>query len=127
MISKDFIRSILLNENQEIRDSILPLFESSKLSLVRNMTVLMLMVESMKANSLSEQIQSITKSFANVAAIVEEYDIKLPEEESLLEKCVKEIQEDGEAPTNSVAGIDASTPRIDPKKKDEDDDRIITP
>lgn len=126
--SQDFIRALLLKEDAQyqksIRESILPLLEESSASLTRKLCTLMVMVEDCHGKLLTECLQHIEKSFSKTVAVLEEYDIAMPEEEVKLESVVKNIQEEGEggapatsAPTNVTAGIEASVPRIYPKNK----------
>lgn len=137
--TQDFIKAVLLKESLEhseaIRAALLPLYEQhSNCSRVNMLTVTMMLVAESKQKSLESCLEYITKNFSKVISIVEEYGVKLPEEEVQLEQIVKAIAEDGEgaapaggegsAPTNVTAGIDASTPRIyrNKKRKEEDTD-----
>lgn len=118
--TKDFIRAVLLNESHEnnkaIRDVLLPLYEKHQSSIVNMLTVTMMLVNEARGKSLSECLLYIESNFSKVVSVVEEYHVKLPEEEVQLEQIVKEISEDGEAPANVTAGIDAGTPRIRTKQ-----------
>lgn len=136
--TQDFIKAVLLKESLEhseaIRAVLLPLYEQhSSCSRVNMLTVTMMLVTEAKDKSLDACLEYITKKFSKVINIVEEYSVKLPEEEVQLEQIVKAIAEDGEAgggaesaaPTNITAGIDASTPRIYRNKKRKDEENVV--
>lgn len=137
--TQDFIKAVLLKESLEhseaIRAALLPLYEQhSNCSRVNMLTVTMMLVAESKQKSLESCLEYITKNFSKVISIVEEYGVKLPEEEVQLEQIVKAIAEEGEgaapaggegsAPTNVTAGIEPTTPRIyrNKKRKEEDTD-----
>ena len=128
------VKAILLKENFEhrnqIRDTLLPLFEATDISMTNKLSVALLLASESKKYSLTEALDNVKKNFMNVVAILEEHDVKLPEEECALEAMVKKIYEEGEgggeapvgeAPTNVSANIDATTPRIYNKKKKKDE------
>ena len=121
--SKNFVRSILLNEEFESRDSIrealLPLYESTTGSMANKLAITLMLAEDAKSDSIEEQLDHIKKNFASVVGVIEQYEVKLPEEEVALEAMVASMFEEGEM--NVTAGIDASTPRIYPKKKKKED------
>lgn len=131
--TQDFIRAVLLKESlghsNVIRAALLPLYEQHETSIVNKLTVTMLLIQESKAKSLDACLEYITKNFNKVIKIVEEYAVKLPEEEVQLEQIVKAIAEEGEgggdggaaAPTNVTAGIEPTTPRIYRKKRKEED------
>lgn len=140
--TQDFIKAVLLKESLEhsevIRAVLLPLYEKHDCSRVNMLTVTMMLVAEAKDKSLDACLEYITKNFSKVINIVEEYGVKLPEEEVQLEQIVKAIAEEGEGgapagdggtpPTNVTAGIDAATPRIyrNKKRKDDVDTVVIT-
>ena len=136
--TQDFIRAVLIKEsvdyNQVIRAAVLPLYEQHEsASFVNMLTVTMMLFAESKSKSLDVCLEHITKNFSKIIAIVEEYGVKLPEEEVQLEQIVKSLAEEGEgggssAPTNVTAGIDATTPRIyrDKKRKEETDVPVIS-
>lgn len=131
--NQDFIKAILLKESFEhcenIRATLLPLYEQHAGSYVNMLTVTMMLINESVDKSIVPCLEHIVKKFGKVIDIIEEYGIKLPEEEVQLEQIVKMIVEDGEsagatastAPTNVVAGIDPATPRIHRNKKLPDD------
>ena len=106
---QEIIKSILLNETTEYRQAV----RDSGKSMVQSMAVMLMLLKEDSATAL--------KKFPGTLAVIEEHDIKLPEEEAELEGIVKKIAEDGEgAPTSTMnvsAGIDSATPRIYPKGK----------
>lgn len=125
--SQDFIKSILLKpENSDMKmigESLVPLLVESESRLSEKLSV-MLMIFMGSKGQLNERIESIKSQFNKVLSIVNENCLKLPEEENQIKSCMKKISEEGEgaseAPTNVTAGIEASTPRINPgriKKK----------
>lgn len=139
--TQDFIKAVLLKESLEhseaIRAALLPLYERhSNCSRVNMLTVTMMLVAESKQKSLESCLEYITKNFSKVISIVEEYGVKLPEEEVQLEQIVKAIAEEGEGaapagdggasdvPANVTAGIEPTTPRIyrNKKRKEEDTD-----
>lgn len=142
--TQDFIRAMLLKESLEhsdvIRAALLPMYEQhSNCSRVNMLTVTMMLVAEAKDKSLDACLEYITQNFSKVMSIVEEYGVKLPEEEVQLEQIVKAIAEEGEGgapaggeggtpPTNVSAGIDAATPRIyrNKKRKEDVDISVIT-
>jgi len=113
-----------------IGESLVPFLLESDSTLQRKLSV-MLMIYKDSKGVLQERVESVKKQFKKVLSIVDENDLKLPEEENEIKSCMKKIDEEGEgavggvtggspAPTNVTAGIEASTPRIDPgriKKK----------
>lgn len=128
------VNAILLKENfdgrNEIRNALLPLFEATDVSMTTKLSVALLLASEKKNCSLTEALNNVKKNFSNVVAILEEHDVKLPEEECALEATVNKIYEEGdgggeapvgEAPTNVSANIDATTPRIYNKKKKKDE------
>lgn len=130
---QNIVKAILLKENfdgrDEIRNALLPLFEASDISMTSKLSVALLLASEKKNYSLSEALENVKKNFSNVVAILEEHDVKLPEEECALEAAVKKIYEEGEGgevvsdtPANVTANIDPSTPRIYPKKKKDESD-----
>lgn len=134
--TQDFIRAVLLKESLEsskaIRAALLPLYEQHQSSMTNMLAVTMLLVSESKDKSLEACLEYITKNFSKVISVVEEYGVKLPEEEVHLEQIVKAIAEEGEggggdasaAPTNVTAGIEPTTPRIyrNKKRKEEETD-----
>lgn len=110
------------DERSQILESLLPLFESVNAPMTKKLSVAILLATESKNRSLVEMLEYVKKNFVNVMSIIEEHDVKLPEEECALESTVKKIYEEGEAPANVTANIDATTPRIDPKKKKDESD-----
>lgn len=132
--SVDLVKALLAPNIQEscshAHSELLPLLKLEESSLQRKIECMLLLADTSDVFSESS-IKAIKDSFHKIVTIVEENDLKLPEEEFAIQQAIKEIQEEGEvaAPTNVSAGIDASTPRIDPKrrKKEKDDASIIVP
>lgn len=125
---QQIVKAILLKENfdgrDQIREVLLPLFESTNATMTNKLSIALLLATDNKNHNLTESLEHIKKNFKNVVAILEEHDVKLPEEECALESVVKKIYEEGEgsapasdAPANVTDNIDASTPRIYTKKK----------
>jgi hypothetical protein len=123
---EQIVKAMLLNEKfderSQITDALLPLFESVNAPMTKKLSVAILLATESKNRSLVEMLEYVKKNFVNVMSIIEEHDVKLPEEECALEATVKKIYEEGEAPANVTANIDATTPRIDPKKKKDESD-----
>jgi len=67
---------------------------------------------------LDARLEHIVSKFDDVVALIIENKLLLPEEECLIEHAIRIISEEGEAPANVSAGIDASTPRIKRKQTD---------
>lgn len=136
--SQDFVKAILLKEDfayrSMIREVLVPLFEQANTTMTNKLSVTMMLVQESQSKTLDECLAHIKKNFVAVIAIMEEYGIKLPEEEVALADAVKQISEEGEGaaspavgsttPTNVTAGIDSSTPRIYPRKRKKSDDEI---
>lgn len=135
--TKDFIRAVLVKESlnsTEIRAALLPLYEQHTTSMTNMLVVTMMLITESKCKTLDTCLDYITQNFGKVVSVVEEYGVKLPEEEVQLEQIVKEISEEGEAPvgggeapTNVTAGIDPTTPRIYRKRHKDDEDVTATP
>lgn len=134
--SVEFAKALLnssstIQEQKTINSDLLPLLQESTSSLVRKLSCMLLIAE--QKNSFDVQVlEEIKTKWSRILSIVEEHDIHLPEQELAIEAAISQIQEEGEgaaAPTNVSAGIDSSTPRIDPKKRKEakDDSSIIVP
>lgn len=127
--SKALLSDTSLQEQKIINDSLLPLINQGNASLHRKLQCLLLL-GSTNFPLTEESTENIKTNWNKILTIIEEHDIKLPEEEIAIESAMKSIAEEGEAPTNVSAGIDASTPRIYPKKQKkekEDDSSIIVP
>ncbi len=128
-----FVKSILTQNHVEhdFNTSLLKstLLESNlNVTLVTKLAVMMMIFEN-STGSIEDKIKHISESFEKVLSIICEHKLILPEEECIIEKILKDIQEEGEvsAPTNSVSGIEPTTPRISPRKnkKTEEDDNGI--
>lgn len=134
--SQDFVKAILLKEDfayrSSIREVLVPLFEQVNTTMTNKLSIVMMLVQESQSKTLDECLAHIKKNFAAVVSIMEEYGIKLPEEEVALADAVKQIKEEGEGgaapavgsttPTNVTAGIDSSTPRIYPRKRKKSDE-----
>lgn len=128
-----FVKAILTQKDIFEHTDILPLkltlLESyANVSLATKLAVMMMIFENANG-SVKDKINYVIESFDKILDIVNEHNMSLPEEECIIEKIINDLSEEGEAaisPTNSVAGIEPTTPRINPKKKkiDEDDDGI---
>lgn len=125
-----------LEHSKAIRAVLLPLYEQHTTSMVNKLTVTMMLIQESKSKSLESCLEYIKENFNKIVAIIEEYGVKLPEEEVQLEQIVKAIAEDGEGapvasggtpPTNVTAGIEPTTPRIyrNKKRKEETDVPVI--
>lgn len=114
MSYQETIKSILLNENVELRSLVR---DHGKSTMTRKLSVMMML--------LKEDASTAAKRYPDIINLIEEHDIMLPEEEAELDGIVKKVTEEGEgaAPAgdmNVTAGIDSSTPRIWPKGKKKD-------
>lgn len=134
--SVEFAKALLnssstIQEQKTINSDLLPLLQEGASSFVRKLSCMLLIAEHAKEFDV-HVIEDIKSKWGKILSIVEEHDIHLPEQELAIESALYQIKEEGEgaaAPTNVSAGIDASTPRIDPKKRKEvkDDSSIIVP
>lgn len=143
MITKQkFVRAILEGSTQV--SGLSALLMENKSSFVRKLSTMLFIYESCKDSSEEYKVAHIKESFNKILAIIEEYDVLLPEETAIIESAVKQLSEDGEggggAPavsggSGSAAGsistaamaaagkpvttdaIDSKTPRIYRKKK----------
>jgi chorismate mutase len=85
----------------------------------------MLMIHKNMAYVVEDTEKEISKTFSKILSIVVENNMMLPEEFFEVEAAVKQITEEGEsaAPTNVVAGIEPTVPRI---KRKPTNDPIVT-
>jgi hypothetical protein len=135
--SVEFIKSLLkqstlVEEQNLINEDLFPLLLDGNISFVRKLSCMLLLAEQHDAINESS-IAQIKNNWRKILSIVEEHNIYLPEAEIAIETALKAIQEEGEsaAPANVTAGIDASTPRIDPKimkkRKEDKQSSVILP
>lgn len=124
---QDVIRAVILNEEfehrDEIRDVVLPMLTESDGSIVTKLSVIMLLCQEAVKKKI-DCVKHLQEKFSAVLAVIEEYGVKLPEEEAILKKTIDELEEDGEgtvavsAPiANVTAGIEPTVPRIKARKR----------
>ena len=128
-----FVKAILtqsyIQENINIESLQMALLTKAEgIPFVTKLAVMSMIFEN-AIGSIDQKIKAIDESFDKILSIVSEHKLVLPEEECMIEKVIKDLQEEGEgavvsAPTNSVSGIEPTTPRISPKKKKEVEDVI---
>jgi hypothetical protein len=130
--AQHFIRAILSQPITDVQtaisESMLPLLEH-KCSSVQTKLSVMLMIFENSQGSLEARLDNIKTLFGKIIGIVEDHELKLPEEDCIVETVVKEISEEGEgaapapsAPANVTAGIEPTVPRIKPRKTKEVED-----
>ncbi len=123
-LTKLFLESILLKPNtaeqQKISSVILPILEKTDTPLLTQLAVMsMMFIE--RTGDIDSGLKYIQESYEKIIGIIVENNLRLPEEESEVERIIASISEEGEAaaPTNVTAGIDPTTPRIKRKQKQE--------
>jgi hypothetical protein len=99
-LAKKLIKMLSEQTNAPLRQML-----SEGKSLSTNMSVLLVMLKNKQGISMP----GFSEEYHKIREIVEEHQLLMPEEEIELENA---LAEDGEAPTNVTAGIDATTPRI---------------
>lgn len=107
----DFIKYVLNSDYSK-------LLVENKEPLATQLSV-MLMIHRHNKFLLENTLADIDSKYKTVLQIVVENQLLLPEEDVAVDAAVNAITEEGEgaAPTNVVAGIEPTTPRIKPKKK----------
>lgn len=109
----DFIKYVLNSEYSK-------LLIENKEPLATQLSV-MLMLHRHNDFLLESTIVDLGTKYKTVLQIVVENQLMLPEEDVAVTNAINAITEEGEgaapAPTNVVAGIEPTTPRIKPKKK----------
>ena len=131
--SDSFVKAILtqsIEDYQDISSIGMSLLEGNdNVSLEKKLSVMLMIFEN-TTGSIQTRMTSVKECFDKTLSIVVEHDLKLPEEECIIEKAIKDLAEEGEvvsAPTNVTAGIEPNVPRIDSKKKKiKEVDHVIT-